>query len=148
MLVPVPSSRRSVRVRGHDPMLRVARVTAAVLRREGGSVQVLPVLRHRRRVADQSGLDTAARQANLAGSLHVPGGLISSFREGSLVVVDDVVTTGATLCEAARALGDARASQETLIPSSTGSVALCAATLAATVRRAEPGATRRDGATP
>jgi len=152
--VPVPSSRRSVRVRGHDPMLRVARVTAAVLRREGRSVQVLPVLRHRRRVADQSGLDTAARKANLAGSLQVPGGLIGALPEGSLVVVDDVVTTGATLCEAARALAAAgavaaaRASKGSSIPSSAGPRALCAATLAATVRRAEPGATRRGGAMP
>ncbi|KIF07770.1 phosphoribosyltransferase, partial [Streptomyces sp. RSD-27] len=47
------------------------------------------------------------RQQNLAGALEVrPGGmrLVEGVR---IVVVDDVVTTGATLAEAARALGAA-----------------------------------------
>ena len=79
------------------------------------------MLRQGRRVADQSGLDALARARNLEGALRVRG------RPGStglpVVVVDDLVTTGASLAEAARALDGC------------GFVVLGAAVVAATVRR-------------
>jgi len=52
-----------------------------------------------RRVLDQSGLHRDERASNLAGAFT----LISPAR-GELILIDDVVTTGATLREAARAL--------------------------------------------
>ncbi len=95
VLVPVPSSPAAVRARGHDHARRLA-VGAA--RRLG--TRSAPVLVHARTVEDQAGLDTAARAANLAGALQARRRLDGLV----VVVVDDVVTTGATLAEAARAL--------------------------------------------
>lgn len=105
LLVPVPSARRSVAARGHDPVRRLARVAARELGRDAvGAVRVLPALRHRRRVRDQSGLDAAARAVNLRGALTVVPAACRLLRLGRVVLVDDLVTTGATLAEAARAV--------------------------------------------
>ncbi|MEU9860321.1 ComF family protein [Streptomyces sp. NPDC047971] len=105
LLVPVPSSRRSVRARGHDPTRRIALAAAGRLRDRGRAARVIPVLRQRRVVADQSGLGARGRFANLAGALQVVAGGARLMEGGRVVLVDDLMTTGASLTEAARALG-------------------------------------------
>ncbi|MGW7548667.1 ComF family protein [Streptomyces sp. NPDC054770] len=110
LLVPVPSAPWAVRARGHDPVRRIALAAAAELRRAGGSARVAPVLRHRRAVADQSGLNSRQRFANLAGALEVTADGARLLAGGRVVLVDDLVTTGATLAEAARAVREATAS--------------------------------------
>ena len=112
MLVPVPSPRAVVRGRGHDPVLRVARRAASQLRRHrSGTVEVLPLLTTRLPVADQSGLDADARRRNREGTLQVRprarAALARSRAPVRVLVVDDVLTTGATVREAQRALEDA-----------------------------------------
>jgi predicted amidophosphoribosyltransferase len=100
VLVPVPSAPATVRARGHDHALRLAQAAGRAAR-----LPVAPVLQHRRPVSDQAGLGAAARAANLAGAFGAVGGLTGR----PVIVVDDVVTTGATLLEAARALATAGA---------------------------------------
>lgn len=100
LLVPVPSRPSVVRERGHDPVLRMARVAATAARGSGVDVRLARLLRTTRRLADQAGLDAVQRAANLAGAMAaraVPAA-------GHAVVVDDVLTTGATAWEAQRAL--------------------------------------------
>ncbi|WP_063754861.1 ComF family protein [Streptomyces sp. NRRL F-2580] len=103
-LVPVPSARRQVRARGHDPARRIALAAAGRLRRAGVPARVAPVLRLRRAVADQAGLGARQRRENLAGALAVcrDGARLTDGAE--IVLVDDLITTGATLAEAARAV--------------------------------------------
>jgi predicted amidophosphoribosyltransferase len=95
LVVPVPSARARVRERGAD-------LVAGAARR--GGLPVTAVLRQRRGAADQAGLDREQRRANLAGRVRCTrdlGGL-------DVLLVDDVVTTGASLVEAARAVEAAR----------------------------------------
>ncbi|MBW8740613.1 MAG: ComF family protein [Streptomyces turgidiscabies] len=108
LLVPVPSAPRAVRARGHDPARRIALAAAGELRGSGTSARVLAVLRQRRAVADQAGLNSRQRLDNLAGALRVASGggrLLAGA--GAVVLVDDLMTTGASLAEAARAVREA-----------------------------------------
>ncbi|MGW1258390.1 ComF family protein [Streptomyces sp. NPDC002513] len=104
LLVPVPSSRRAVRARGHDPARRIALAAAGELRRTGTAARVAAVLRQRRAVADQSGLGSRQRLVNLAGALEVAEGGARLLTGGPVVIVDDLMTTGASVAEAARAV--------------------------------------------
>ncbi|WP_030594817.1 ComF family protein [Streptomyces anulatus] len=121
LLVPVPSARSSTAARGHDPVRRIAATAARELRRRGLPAQVLPLLRHRRAVADQSGLGARQRRANLAGALELTAGgrrLVRHglLRHGGVILVDDLLTTGSTLAEAARAVREAcRTAREPLV---------------------------------
>ncbi|MGW0513424.1 ComF family protein [Streptomyces olivaceoviridis] len=107
LLVPVPSARWAVRARGHDPVRRMALAAAGELRRTGTAARVAAVLRQRRAVADQAGLDARRRLENLAGALEVSPGGGRLLGAGPVVLVDDLMTTGASLAEAARALREA-----------------------------------------
>ncbi|MDV9175387.1 ComF family protein [Streptomyces sp. W16] len=107
LLVPVPSARGVVRARGHDPARRIALAAAGELRRSGTPARVVAVLRQRRWVADQSGLNSRQRLDNLAGALEVVAGGARLLVGGPVVLVDDLMTTGASLREAARAVREA-----------------------------------------
>ncbi|MFC7310484.1 ComF family protein [Streptomyces monticola] len=104
LLVPVPSARRAVAARGHDPARRIALAASRELRRTGVGARVFPVLRQRRRIADQSGLNSRQRLENVTGALDVAAGAGRLLAEHRVVLVDDLMTTGASLAEAARAL--------------------------------------------
>lgn len=127
LVVPMPSSRAATRRRGDEP---VADLTRRAVRLASGESQpvlpdlrVLPVLRVVRRVSDQSRLGHDERARNLAHAYAVRQRFEQALCGRPVLLVDDVLTTGATLAEAARAV---RAS---------GGVVVGAATLAATRRR-------------
>jgi predicted amidophosphoribosyltransferase len=102
VLVPVPTSRRSRLARGADVVDRLARGAALLLRDVGSDVTVRQALRVARPTVDQSGLGARARARNLAGAFALRSG--GHLIDRQVVVVDDIITTGATLGEAVRAL--------------------------------------------
>ncbi|QMU97755.1 ComF family protein [Microbacterium esteraromaticum] len=108
LIVPVPTSRASFRRRGY-------RVPDLLVRRAG--LEAHRNLASARLTDDQRGLGRAGRARNVAGSMRA-----TAHGRGGVVIVDDVVTTGATLDEAARAL------------SAAGFTPVCAVALASTPR--------------
>jgi predicted amidophosphoribosyltransferase len=107
LLVPVPSARRTVAQRGHDATARMARAAARELRRQNLPARTVTALRQRRPVADQSGLTAARRLANLSGAVVVAPGQAGLLAAAPVVLVDDLMTTGASLTVAARAVAAA-----------------------------------------
>lgn len=124
-VVPAPSTPAAVRRRGREPTTELARAALAALAGagEGSSppdrdlvsgraarVRLVRALGHRRRqTLDQAGLGARDRASNLSGALRVRRrhrGRRTSRRPVVCVLVDDVLTTGATLAECERALAE------------------------------------------
>ncbi|MFI9817966.1 ComF family protein [Saccharothrix variisporea] len=85
-LVPAPSRRAAARRRGGSHLVGIARASGA---------SVAPILAFARGVRDSVGLDAAARRANLSGRVRLRrSGLPPPGT--AVVLLDDVVTTGAT----------------------------------------------------
>jgi len=110
-IVPIPLHRRRLRSRGFNPAGRLGRLLARRL-----AVEFDPVALERTRdTPSQTGLDARARRRNLAGAFRLARRAPPPPR---IWLVDDVVTTGATLSAAARPLRAAGAREI---------VAICAA---------------------
>ena len=131
LVVPVPSNRVAVRARGQDHSLRLARRAAAYARSVGIPARCAPALHLVRSTADQAGLTAERRAVNLDGALAVMPAWRAIVSGGLVVVVDDVITTGATLAEAARALR----ADNAVVP--------CVAVIAATARSSSMTRSRR-----
>ena len=95
-IVPIPSRKSATRLRGRDFMEDLTTEAASHL-----GVRTISLLSIARRVRDQSGLDHNQRWNNLYGAFVTSPTRLCS---GRVLLVDDVVTTGATLSEGAKAL--------------------------------------------
>ena len=95
IVVPAPTRRSAARRRGGDPVTRIARAATDGL----PGVDVIQSLRLRGLVRDSVGLSGADRQRNIAGRVK-----ISKAVAAAVLVVDDIVTTGATASESVRVL--------------------------------------------
>ena len=108
-LVPVPSHPRRRAARGDDPSLRIARAMAIRADAGGRRFEVVQALTRRVVTAPQSTLPSARREANVEGAFVVAPHFHARLATRSVVLVDDVLTSGATARAAAAAVRDAGA---------------------------------------
>lgn len=124
---PIPASKLATKRRGFEPLRQIA---VEVVARLGKAFTVCDQLANVRERVEQSGLSIAERAANAGGSFIWREPTVrarsadKSSKLSAVVIIDDVVTTGATLQAAAQALRDG------------GLHLLGCATFAATMRRA------------
>jgi predicted amidophosphoribosyltransferase len=105
-LVPVPSRSSAARRRGGDHVRRIVERAASELAAGGIPAAVTPALRLDRGVRDSVGLDAVARAANLAGRIRPREADLPPPGTG-VILIDDVVTTGATAAASTAALAAA-----------------------------------------
>lgn len=107
VIVPVPLHPRRLLWRRYNQ--------AALLALELGRMSARPVepfiLRRRRRTEAQVGLTEAQRRANVAGAFAVPPRRRQRIEGRSVLLIDDVITTGATVNACARVLKRAGAAR-------------------------------------
>jgi len=104
IVVPVPTTRKRRRARGYNQAALIARAFA---RHTGRRMAELLVRNPGR--GSQTTLQPAARRANVAGAFHATHGGEQSIRGAHVILVDDVLTTGATAVECSRVLVEAGA---------------------------------------
>jgi ComF family protein len=112
LIVPVPlhASRRRERGFNQSDLLAAGLVRALGRQNAGAAPPVAKAcLRRKRATPPQTGLSVAARRENLQGAFEVVKP--QAVRGRRIVLVDDVMTTGATLSACARALKRAGAAQ-------------------------------------
>lgn len=94
MLIPIPSRPSVARLRGRQFVLDLSHQLSVA-----SHLPTYENLAHVRKVRDQSNLDAKARIENVKGAM-----IALRYLSGKAILIDDLVTTGSTLDEAARAL--------------------------------------------
>ncbi|MDE2794267.1 MAG: ComF family protein [Gemmatimonadota bacterium] len=98
-VVPVPTSRRNLQRRGYNQAEVIAIALAAAL-----DLPLLHCLERPSQKGTQTALNPMQRRANVSGAFAVAGGFRDRLAGQRLLLVDDVITTSATIVAAARAL--------------------------------------------
>ncbi len=100
LVLPVPLHRTRLWRRRFNQAAALAQVVA----RETGRPLAATALARIRRTRQQVGLTRAQRADNLQGAFHVPAAMRGQVEGGRVLLIDDVLTTGATVNAASRAL--------------------------------------------
>jgi ComF family protein len=108
--VPVPTTSARRRERGYDQAVLLADAYAGRTGRRS-----MHALERSRGAPSQTTLQAAARGANVAGAFRADARVMARLRDAHVLLIDDVLTTGATAAACATALADAGARCVTLL---------------------------------
>jgi len=103
LIVPIPSSRIAIRQRGESFLHPIMNNVIDIAHRNSRNWTWKEILMHKKRVRDQAGLNSRERTLNVRGVFAVRDEVVA---DRPIIVVDDVITTGATLRNAISALNE------------------------------------------
>ena len=116
MIIPIPLTEERLRSRGYNQALLLAEMVCKRLREQGYNAKLYEeVLQKTRDTAQQKHMDYVSRMENVAGAYHVHQR--KECRGRTIVLVDDIMTTGATGSECASRLQSADAAAVVLLVS-------------------------------
>lgn len=103
-LVPIPSTIQSQRRRGRRFIVDLSQKVSKI-----SGLETVQLLEHQKKVRDQSRLNAKSRNKNMNGALTISQGSnsisqLEIFGNADLILIDDLLTSGATLREGLRAL--------------------------------------------
>ncbi len=107
LVMPVPLHRERLRERGFDHAVPLARAVATAL----GIPLAAGILVRARATSPQAGLMAKARRANVRDAFHADPARAHLLKDRRIVLVDDILTSGATASACAEALAAAGAAE-------------------------------------
>lgn len=105
VLTPIPSQYSANRRRGRDHIEDLTKVVISKLQAKDVFAIYLPLLIHTKKIQDQSKLNSRQRKANIYKAFLARQSEISI---GGVILIDDLVTSGASILEGIRALNEAK----------------------------------------
>jgi ComF family protein len=108
---PVPLHNSRLRARGYNQSYILARALGKTLNIRIGA----HILKRKRKTPSQAGKSASGRKRNVAGAFDIPKRHHSKLKGKSVLLVDDVFTTGATIEACARSLKAAGAAKVNVI---------------------------------
>ena len=100
-LITIPSRKSAIRKRGRDHINQLAAEVISLVNIDGVEISNLNMLRLNKSIEDQSKLNKGERAANLSGAYLA---ISPETPPKNLIIIDDLITTGASVQEAVRAL--------------------------------------------
>ena len=110
LVAPVPTSQRRLRARGYNQAGLLAECYASA-----SSLALEELLVRRGGSASQTSLHPSERRANVANAFSLAAGAGAVLEGAHVLLIDDVLTTGETACEAAETLVGAGAARVPLV---------------------------------
>ena len=104
-LVTIPSQLSAIRRRGRDHINDLVQEVIIQLNQRNIEAIYLPILKPIKKIKDQSDLNGLQRKENMSHAFMVKSSPIS---QSAVILIDDLVTTGASIQEGVRALAEAK----------------------------------------
>jgi predicted amidophosphoribosyltransferase len=104
-LITIPSAPSAIRRRGQDHINTLAKYVQRDLQQKSITAYYAPILFQKKSIRDQSQLSSQQRMENTKGKFAVKS---CEIPQGAVYLIDDLITTGASMLEGVRALSEAK----------------------------------------